>query len=383
MVLAPAGRLLPSQILDVSLEVLPSAPRALRSRVRVRLHVHTTEVLGRLQILEESGEIPPGGKGLAQLRLESPVVTHADERFIIRSYSPSITVAGGKILNPFAVKHRRKELARVRQTLNDLEHGNRAAKFVAHVAEAKEGGLRFEEVAARTGWQSSVVTAASQDAQKANEIVDCEKVFIARGFFESLSQSVLAEVKQHHKREPLSRGLARETLRDRVFHHSPAEIFRCVLKNLEVKRTLIVEKDVLRGPEHSLELSGEDAELRNRLNEIFRRAGLQPPTPDAALKMAIGSGKPDPNRGRRILQILIETKQIVRVQTDLVFHRTALDDLISQVRTYADTGAPDRTIDVARFKELAGVSRKYAIPLLEFLDREHVTRREGERRMIL
>lgn len=383
MVLAPVERLMPSQILDVALEVLPSAPRGIRSRARIRFHVHTAEVLGRIRVLEDSGEIPPGRQGLAQLRLESPVVAHLDERFIIRSYSPSVTVAGGRVLNPFAVKHRGKDLKRVRQALNILKEGNRAAKFSAFVGEAKQRGLKFEEIAARTGWDNSVVTAAARDAQQTNEIVDCERVFISRQLFDRLSQLVLERVNEHHKREPLSRGLARETLRDRVFHHAPAEIFRCVLKRLELEGHLVLEKDVLRAPDHSLELSGDDAELRNRLDEIFRKSALEPPSLEAALHTAIGPGKSDDKRGRRILQILMEGKQVVRVQTDLIFHRRALDELISKVRAYADKHGPDRSIDVATFKELAGVSRKYAIPLLEFLDREQVTRRRGDRRVIL
>ena len=382
MVLAPPGRLLPSQILDVFLEVLPSAPRAIRSRARIRFHLHTAEVLGRIRILEQAGEIPQGGSGFAQVRLESPVVAHSEERFIIRSYSPSLTVAGGKILNPVAVKHRGKELPQVGQMLSTLKDGNQAAKFSAFVSEAKERGLKPEQIVARTGWDKSVLAEAARDAQKAEAVVDCGGVFLSSQEFDRLRRLVLEEVGLHHKREPLSRGLARETLRERKFSHTPAEIFRGILATLERDGLLVLEKDVLRGPEHIMELSGADAEFRDRMDNIFLQSALEPPTLEAALQRA-SSGKADANRGRRILQMLLEGGKLARVQGDLIFHRKALDELISKLRAYADKHEPDRSIDVATFKELAGVSRKYAIPLLEFLDRERITRREGDRRMIL
>jgi selenocysteine-specific elongation factor len=382
MVLAPSGRLQPTPVFDVLLQVLPSSPKGIRSRTRIRFHLQTAEVLGRVRVLEDGAEIAPGKHGFAQLRLESPVVAYPDAHFIIRSYSPSVTIAGGQVLNAFAAKHRAKDLPRVRQILNMLKTGDSATRFSLFVGEAKQG-LRLEEIAAHTAWTNSHLTEAARTAQRANEVVECERVFVSRQLFERLRRSVLDRVDDHHKRDPLSRGLARETLRERVFNHAPPDVFRSVLTALEREGILILEKDVVRSSEHVIELSGEDAELRNRLDKIFQQSALEPPTLEAALQTAIGPGKSDANRGRRILQILVEGKQVVRVQTDLIFHRKALDELITKVRDYAEKHGPDRSIDVATFKVLAGVSRKYAIPLLEFLDRERVTRREGDRRMIL
>jgi selenocysteine-specific elongation factor len=383
MVLAPAGRLLPSQILDVSLEVLPSAPRAIRSRARIRFHLHTAEVLGRVKVLEEAGEISPGKRGFAQVRLESPVVAHAEEHFIVRFYSPSVTVAGGQILNPFAIKHRGKELPRVRESLKVLQRGNAQERFAVLVADAGERGLRYEEVMARTGWNDCVLAEAARVTAQTNVVVESEGVFISRQLFDRLRQLTLEAVEGHQKRDPLSKGLAREALREQIFNRVPLEIFRSVLKGLELEGRVVFAKDVVRTFGHAPELSAEDAELRNRLEKIFQQAELEPPSLADALQAATGSGKADVNRSRRILQLLLEEKHLVRLQADLVFHRSVLDLLISKVRAYATRHEPDRTIDVATFKELAGVSRKYAIPLLEFLDRERVTRRQADRRLIL
>ncbi|MGH9960269.1 MAG: selenocysteine-specific translation elongation factor, partial [Pyrinomonadaceae bacterium] len=131
--LAPVGRLRATQILDVHVTVLASAPRALRSRARVRFHIHGAEVLGRIQVLDQDGQIAPGSSGFAQIRLEAPVVGLSEEPFIIRSYSPSQTAAGGLILDPFALKHRGRDLARVRQRLQGLigaDHQSRVTLFI-------------------------------------------------------------------------------------------------------------------------------------------------------------------------------------------------------------------------------------------------------------
>src|SRR5205085_3219238 len=152
MVLAPAGRLEPSQSLDVRVDVLKSAPRPLRSRSRVRVHLGAAEVLARVRVLDEAGEIGPGESGYAQLRLESEVVALPHEHFIIRSYSPQRTIAGGLILDPHAAKHRGRDIAVARSRLETLAAGDHVNEFVTFVEMAQERGLRRARVAAQTGW---------------------------------------------------------------------------------------------------------------------------------------------------------------------------------------------------------------------------------------
>ncbi len=158
MVLAPTARLRATQILDVQLDVLSNAPRSLRSRARVRLHIHAAEVLARIHVLEDGGQIAPGESGLVQLRLETPVVAVSQERFIIRSYSPSHTAAGGMILDPFAVKHRGNDLPQVRRQLRSLLDSNPADRISTFVELAGDNGQRVADLAARTGWNAEVLT---------------------------------------------------------------------------------------------------------------------------------------------------------------------------------------------------------------------------------
>ncbi len=382
MVLAEVGRLATTQILDVQLTVLPSAPRALRTRARVRVHVGSAEGRGRVRILNQSGEIAPGESAFAQLRLEAPVVAVHGERFIIRSYSPALTIAGGVVLDPLAAKHRGRELAMTDKRLQELMRPERSRKLAAFVLAAGDQGLTLEQLSARTGLKESVLSAAANEVERAGTITNANGVFINTANLEELATTVAAEVKSHHKRDPLSRGLARELLRERFFSHSAPEVFRAVMHQLETKGTLVTEKDLVRLSEHTVDLSTADTTLRDKIAAIYQTAQFEPPTLDQALERAGVTPAQRPH-ARKILQMLLDSKRLVRVQADLFLHASAMDRLRALLQDFASQHEPERLIDVPQFKTLAGVSRKYAIPLLEYLDSERITRRAGDKRIIL
>ena len=381
MVLAPIGRFKPTQIIDVELSVLPGAPRPIRTRSRLRVHIGSAEMLARVRVLNIRGEIPPGETAFAQLRFESPVVALHNERFIVRSYSPAETIAGGLVLDPKATKHRGRELASTHERLRALSNGERPGKLAVFVAASGEQGLRLADIVARTGWNDEVVSQVAREACKTT-IVEAEGVFIARENFERLSRTAVEAVKLHHQREPLARGLARETLRDRHFAHAAPEIFRAVIAGLEKDGALVTEKDVVRAREHGVELSPADMQLRENIANTYAKAGLEAPVFDQVLE-ALGVSAAQRAHGRKILQLLLDNGTLVRVQGEMFFHSGAVERLKNQLRQYAAEHEPERLIDVAKFKDLAGVTRKYAIPLLEYFDSERITRRAGDKRIII
>lgn len=383
MVLAPAGRLEPTQIIDARVEILSNAPRALRSRQRVRVHVGTAEVLARVAVLEETGEIAAGASGMAQFRLERPVVALPDECFIIRSYSPSHTIAGGAVLDAHAQKHRGRERAATRARLVALGDAKETWERLAiFVDAAEERGFGRAEAAARTGWRDETLDAARIEAKGRGRIVETDGHLVGRESFARLVGRAVGEVEAHHAREPLARGMLRETLRERVFAFVAPEVFRAALAEAEAGGRLVSERDVVRASGHRLTLSDADAGLRDRLEHVYRDAALAAPTLDEAFtRAAIPPARRE--HGRKILQLLIDAGTLVRVSDEMFFHRAAIDHLKDALGAYGARHEPERLIDVAAFKDLSGVSRKYAIPLLEFFDRERVTRRAGDRRIIL
>ena len=380
MVLAPAGRLRSTQVVDVRVQLLESAPRALRSRQRVRVHIGAAEVLARVRVLKDGGEIKSGETGFAQIRFELPIVGVPGDHFILRAYSPQVTIGGGTILDAFAQKHRSRDIEATRARLEALSKGDRGQQLTQIVAGADRHGLRRADVAARTGWRDEVIEDAAREAIESGTIIDAEGILIGRAGLDELKRVVLEEVTAHHKREPLSRGLAKEILRERFFVHAASELFRTVIAQLEKEDAVVAEKEIVRLREHTRELSDEDARLRDSLEKVYRDAGLTAPSMSEAFERA--GGNASTQHGRKILQLLIDSGMLVKVHGEMFFHRAALDDLTKKLREYAAQQS-DRAIEVSAFKELAGISRKYAIPLLEYLDRQRVTRREGDRRIIL
>ena len=382
MVLAPAGRLRPTQILDVWIDVLPGVARPVRSRSRVRFHIGAAEVLGRVTVLDTGMEIPAGGGALAQVRLEAPVVALHDDRFVLRSYSPADTIGGGRVINPFAARHRRKEREQTVQLLRALMEPDRATKFASFVRAAEKHGVRLTDLAAATGWANNVLAEASSAATKQGTVIEAGGVYLSKESFEQLSRAVVAELEAHHKREPLARGMLRETLREKLFARSLPEVFGAVIGRLEVKNEVVSEKDVIRSSGHRVDLTDKDAKLSDQIEKLYRDAGVEAPSLDEVMARA-GVAASQRGQARKILQLLLDNGKLVRVQGDMFMHADVVQQLKTKLQAYAAQHEPDRLIDVATFKNLAGVSRKYAIPLLEYFDREHVTRRAGDKRLVL
>lgn len=386
MVLTETNTLRPTQIFDAEVEVLATAKKSLKSRQRVRVHLGTIEALGRVQILNDSGEIQPKEKGFVQLRLETSVTAIPNERFILRSYSPQITIAGGRVLDAHAAKHSRRDVPHTRKFLQDLtvaEAENDKTKLLRLFLEtADERGATLTDLQARTGWLDEILKKAIQENLEKKSIVAAESFYVARTPFENLKQKTLAEIQAHHAREPLSRGMLRETLREKIFSHLAPEIFKAVLLNLETEGKISAEKDVVKIASHSRSLSPDEKLLYERLEKIYRETRLEVPTLENALDQAIQGTKLQKPQARKVFQLFLDAGEILKITEDFYFARKEIEGLIEKLKTFAAKTA-DRLIDVPTFKDIAGISRKYAIPLLEYFDQKKITRRAGDKRLIL
>ena len=384
MTLAEPGVLRPVQIFDAEIEALPTAPRPLRSRQRVRVHLGTVEALGRLDILNRKPEIRPGDRDLAQVRLESLVAVVPGERFILRSYSPQTTIAGGVIIDPAADKHRKRDLPVVRERLADLRDAlNEPGSTVQILIRAAgPAGLSFPNLRARTALKRDVLERAIAAAVRSQTVIDAGGVYISSSDIEILSSSVENTLDAFHRQAPLSRGMPREALRESVFANIRDEIFSHVLASLQSAGTITADKETIRQVSHAATLTPEEFKVLDNLRRTFTASGLEVPRLKDALTEAVSGTSFKATDARRYFQLLIESDEVVKVSDEFYFGRQVIDGLADVLRKFAATST-DRLIDVPKFKELAGVSRKYSIPLLEYFDREHVTARAGDKRLIL
>jgi selenocysteine-specific elongation factor len=257
---------------------------------------------------------------------------------------------------------------------------DRAPKFASFVRAAERRGVRMADVAASTGWTNEVLTQAASEAKES--VVEAGGVYLSTENFDQLAANVVAELERHHKREPLARGMLRETLREKLFSHSLPELFGAVIGRLEAKGDVVAEKDVIRSSRHKVDLSDKDAKLSEQIEKLYLDAGVEAPSLDDAMTRA-GVAAAQRGQARKILQLLLDGRKLVRIQGEMFMHAQVIEDLKGKLRNYASQHEPNRLIDVPAFKTLAGVSRKYAIPLLEYFDREQVTRRVGDKRIIL
>jgi selenocysteine-specific elongation factor len=379
MVLAAPDIFQPSSRLDASITLLPSA-RPLKNRARVHLHQGTEESVAEIILLDGAAECSAGETTFAQFKLDKPVLVLPGDRFILRQLSPVVTIGGGRILDTRPTRHRRND-AGVKTFLETLERGNKEESLLA-LTEVSPRGLALTEAVSRTGWvKSDIRTAATKLAQSGRlRIVgdlnspDFALVSIST-FAESLA-TIRKAVDSFHAANPLLPGIPKQELRGRA-GNARAEIFEAALEDLLKSRAIVISGDLVQRAGREIALSPEETRAKELIEREFANAGLTVPSFAVVLaKLPVES-----RRAQKILQILLREKVLVKVADDLIFHQTALKNLgETLVKRRKEHGA---RLPIGTFKELTGVSRKYAIPLLEYLDREHLTRRVGDERVIL
>ena len=197
---------------------------------------------------------------------------------------------------------------------------------------------------------------------------------VSASSFAHLMSSLSDQVAEFHKKNPLVAGIGKEELRDKL--QVSAEIFASAIDTLVSEKKLQVAGELVHLPGRGVVMKDDEAESKKTIEQAFASSGLKVPS----LKEVLAGLKVDKVRAQKIVTLLLREKALVKISDDLVFHHSALTDLRHKIAALKSTSPK---IDVARFKDLTGVSRKYAIPLLEHLDRERVTRRIGDERVIL
>ena len=376
MLLTAPGLFRATQRLDARLTLLPSA-RPLKRRARVHFHQGTAETRAEVAMLGAE-QLAPGQSALAQLKLDSPVFMLPGDRFIIRQFSPVETIGGGVVLDALAPRHKLVD-SRASDFLGVLETGS-PEEVLAALAEEAPGGLSLSEIIARTGWLESTISASLRALSAAGKIrvASGEPLIVtSEASFSELLQRTLHEVEAFHKANPLVPGISREELRGRAASRVRPEMFLSALDELVAMGKLQASGDLVQKAGREIALSPEEAQAKDRIAKEFESAGLAVPSVTEVLaKLPV-----DSRRAQKLVQMLLREKTLIKVTEGLVFHQGAVEKLRCLLANYKRERG--NKLPIAAFKEMAGISRKYAIPLLEYLDRERLTRRVGDERVIL
>jgi selenocysteine-specific elongation factor len=375
MALSTAGAFQATKRLDARISLLNSA-RPLKNRARTHFHQGSAETIATIVLLDRP-ELPPGSSAFAQLQLDDEMLLLPNDRFILRQFSPVVTIGGGVVIEAHPRRHRRNDPAAT-NFLATLESGSRE-QILEAFAESEPRGLTSDDIVNRTGWVPNEVrdTATNLAAQKKLRILGGQpQVFAAASVVDKCAATLRQAVEEFHRANPLVPGMPKQELRGRVGNPRP-EIFEAALEDLAKARAVVASGNLVQRAGREIALSPEESRAKELIEQEFERAGLTVPSVPAVLeKLPV-----EARRAQKILQILLREGVLIKVVEELVFHRTAIARLRELIAGYRKKHG-DR-LPITAFKELTGVSRKYAIPLLEYLDREHVTRRAGDERVIL
>jgi selenocysteine-specific elongation factor len=371
MMLTPPEMFHPVVRLGVQLDLLASA-KPLRQYARVHLHAFAAETIARVTLLGAK-QLLPGESGFARLKLDRPIVLFPGDRFILRQYSPVITIGGGRVLDAGDPPIR---IARDQSLpfLQTIATASPREALLVRVNRRWIFGLTVAEAVAETGWLPAHVQQLATELKQAGEIEIFGGVLITSRWLERVRQDILSSAAHFHDANPLLPGINKEELRATRWGH--AELFDGAVAALLREKKLEASGELLHLPGRGVVLRDEEAESKSQIEQAFAKAGLQVP----ALKEVLASLPVDKVRAQKIVTLLLRDRVLVKLSDDLVFHRDALEALRQRIVAQK---AKTPKLNVGNFKDLFGVTRKYAIPLLEYLDRERVTRRVGDERIIL
>jgi selenocysteine-specific elongation factor len=374
--LAAPGRFRASRRVDVRLELLPSA-RRLKHRSKIHFHAGTSETVGEV-LLYEKTELSASESTFAQIYMKDEVVLAKGDRFIVRQFSPVITIGGGVALDTLARRPARKDASRV-AFLDTLDRGT-PQQILRGIVDRNILGIGLDELVARTSWQERTILQVAETLEKAAVVQLVQRnplIVLQQKTFAEICEKLIARVERFHRENPLLPGISREDLRAILGRRVRPETFQTALNELSSQKKIILQGELIKKPGSEILLTPEESHAKEQIAQAFQKTGLTVPSVREVLsQLAIES-----RRAEKLLQILLRENVLVRVSPELIFHAEALNGLRGLLQSYKKTKG--ERIGVPSFKGLTGVTRKYAIPLLEYLDRQRLTRRAGDERVIL
>ena len=362
MMLAEAGRFRVTSQIDCAFELLKAA-KPLKHRAPVHFHAGTAEVEAEARRLQGADPLRPGAREYVRFLLSEPLVLAPGDRFIVRMFSPVVTIGGGTVIDIAPPRRDTSERLRV------LESAPRAEQIALLAGESRYG-IGMPDLVARTGLLEDEIRAAS--ATPRLMVLESPHFWVLDAQWVAAQLEAMHEhLRQFHRRNPMLAGVSKEELRSKQLPGAPAWLMDALLAR---SKTLAQDGETVRLASHKISLKQDEEEAAGRIEGAFRSAGLAVPS----MPEVLGKSGVEANRARTILQLLLKDRRLVRVSDELVFHTSAIQslrELLAQKKGVR--------FAVPQFKDWTGVSRKYAIPLLEFLDREHITRRDGDSRVVL
>ena len=374
-VLSHPGGLQSTYMADISFRLLPDSPWSLKDRARVRFHHGTNEILGRIHFLDRE-ELLPAEEAYAQIRLESPLAALPKDRYVIRSYSPIQTIGGGEILEvaPRKLRRSRKDLV---HHFDILEKGSEMQIIAHQLQQAGINGLKSAGLIPRTSLPSERLKVLSKDMIREGQVVAVQEDgtwLVHTSCYTQFIDELIGYLKTFHARFALKLGMSKEELKSKS-RLVEDRIFLKALKDLDRKGRIVIQGEKVRLAEHRVQLAGRQGKLKTDIEKEYCQGGVQPPDLGKVFEK-LSVRRPEE---KELIHVLLEEDRLVRIKGDLYYHRGVLDQMEGKLKAFLQA---HEEINPGQFKDLFGVSRKYAIPLLEYFDGCKVTMRLGDKRVL-
>ena len=372
--LAESGYLTPSYRVDTKLRLLSSSTRTLRNWNRIRFHLGTDEALGRVVLLDRD-ELLPGQEAFAQIVMEKPVVAYKGDPFVIRYYSPVHTIGGGTIIDPNAPRQKRYK----EETLNDLAVKEEGSLYdlVLHELENSSQELSVPDLMKKTGGTEPSIREEIHQLLEDEKVVDISgrgNYYLSSRSLELIYEQIAVTITRYQAKYPLRWGYPKEDMRSRLFAKLNPKVFNMILRYFEEEGRLVTKNNLVSTPGYLPQPGNREKQI---MAAIMQAIGDKPYAPPGMEEIA-ATASLSSTELNEIIAYLVEQGELVKITEGLCFSKAALDKGQELLNEYF---AREKELTLATARDIFDTSRKYALPLIEYYDRLHITRRVGDMRV--
>lgn len=377
-VVAETGCMEPSMMIDCRLNYLKDAEHPLENRDRIRLYHGTNEILGRVYILDRD-ILNPGETALVQIRLEDYISAQRGDKYVIRTYSPMITIGGGTIINPNPAKNKRFD----RKVIDELltrEQGNPEEIIEQVILKNSRLFPTADMISKLSGRKDSNIGEILDSLKGRNKLrafsTNEGLCYVHEAFIEEVSAKIRGLLEKYHEKNPLKPGMAKEEVKSRIFEGSiKQKLFDDMLSLLEDREAVKTNGKYLALHDFRIVLTPPQEAIKNKLMEKYNEDGINASKPQEVMEATAG----DANSKRMVFDLMIETGELVKINEDLVISREAYSSALSLLKEFL---ALEKEITLAQYRDMLNTSRKPAVALLEYFDQLKITKRLGDKRVL-
>ncbi|MFH2013168.1 MAG: selenocysteine-specific translation elongation factor [Pseudomonadota bacterium] len=375
-VITHPGTIVPTSLVDVYLEHLPSSPKPIKNRTKVKFHTGTSEIVA-VVIFFDRDKLPPGEAAFARLKMETPAIIMHKDRFIIRSNSPVYTMGGGEVLDSYPTK-RKKFFKEILPNLEVFQSDDKKGIIKTHVYNSGFKGLSIRELQMRIDISPSMLSTLLDGLMTNKELIQFDKDTIRvvhQGVYDNLREIMIEQIKNYHMAYPMKEGMSKEELKTKLHKDVNAKLFNKAIVELTKTDKIQGIKDKFRLTDYSVSLKGSQKEIQNKIEDIYSKEKLSPPT----YKELVDRLGVDASEVKAVLDMLVEKETLVKIKEEFYFNSDAVtrlkEDLVVFLRE-------NKEVTISQFKDITKSSRKYSTPLIEYFDKIRVTIRVGDKRIL-